>query len=132
MNTLLKKSSIFANLLMEKPDNSFAIVKMWKKHLKKKHFKKRICIFTEKFSLGQFSVPACANQPPGFSVRGTSTPNGLFQTIKILMGYTKRLHQLKHGILFHLNSKILNFLLTIEMSYFLFFRYMKISQSTIT
>ena len=31
MNTLLKKSSIFANLLMEKPDNSFAIVKMWKK-----------------------------------------------------------------------------------------------------
>ena len=47
--------------------------------------------------MGQFSVPACANQLPGFSVRGTSTPNGLFQTIKILMGYTKRLNQLKHG-----------------------------------
>ena len=51
----------------------------------------------------QFSVSACANQPPGFSVKGTSTPNGLFQTItglKILIGYTKRLH---HGELFHLN-----------------------------
>ena len=34
MNTLLKKSSIFANLLMEKPDNSFTTVKMWKKHLR--------------------------------------------------------------------------------------------------
>ena len=65
----LKKSSIFANLLMEKPDNSFAIVKMWKKTLKKKHFQKRIYIFTSKFSLRQFSVPACANQPPGFPVR---------------------------------------------------------------
>ena len=52
-----------------------------KKHLKKKHFKKRICIFTEKFGQGQFSAPACANQPPGFSVSGKSTPNGLFQTI---------------------------------------------------
>ena len=49
------------------------------------------------FTLGQFSVPACANQPPGFSVRGTSTPNGLLQAInwlKILMGYPERLHQL--------------------------------------
>ena len=53
--------------------------------------------------LGQFSVPARANQPPGFPVRGTSTPNGLFQTIKILMGYTIWLHQLKHGVLLHLN-----------------------------
>ena len=53
----------------------------------------RICIFTQKFTLGKFSVPAWANQPHRFSVRGTSTPNGLFQTIKILMGYTKRLHQ---------------------------------------
>ena len=97
MNILLKKSSIFANLLMKKPDNSFAIVKIRKKHLKKKYFKKRICIFTEKFSLGQFSVSACTNQPPGFSVRGKSTANRLFQTIsrlKILIGYTKRLHQL--------------------------------------
>ena len=30
MNTLLKQSSIFADLLMEKPDNSFSIVKMKK------------------------------------------------------------------------------------------------------
>ena len=44
-------------------------------------------------TLWKFSVPAWANQPPGFSIRGTSTPNGLFQTIKMLMGYTKRLHQ---------------------------------------
>ena len=51
--------------------------------------------------MGQFSVPACGNQPPGFSVRGKLTPNGLFQTIgglKMLMGYTKQLHQLKHDI----------------------------------
>ena len=37
MNTLLKKSSIFANLLMEKPDNSFAIVKMKKKNTCRKN-----------------------------------------------------------------------------------------------
>ena len=55
---------------MEKPGNSFATVKMWKKHPK------------EKFTLEQVSVPASANQPPGFSIRGSSTPNGLFQTIK--------------------------------------------------
>ena len=78
---------------MEKPDNLFATVKMWKKHLKEKKFKKRICTFTQKFTLGKLSAPAWANQPPGFSVRGTSTPNGLFQTIKILIGYTKRVHQ---------------------------------------
>ena len=84
---------------MQKPGNWLATVKMWKKHPKEKHFKKRICIFT---TLGQFSVPAWANQPPGFSIRGISTPNGLFQTIKILMGYTKRLHQLKRDVLFYL------------------------------
>ena len=78
---------------MEKPGNLFDTVKMWKKHPKEKKFKKTICIFTQKFTLGKFSVPAWANQPPGFSIRGTSTPNGLFQTIKMLMGYTKRLHQ---------------------------------------
>ena len=43
---LLKEFSIFANLLIKKPVNSLAIVKMWKKHLEKKHFKKRICIFS--------------------------------------------------------------------------------------
>ena len=63
--------------------------------------------------LGKFYVPVCANQPPGFSVRENSTPNGLFQTIngvKILMGYTKRIHQLKHGVLFHLNIENLELL----------------------
>ena len=90
MKILLNKSSIFANLLMEKPDNSFDIVKMWKKHLKIKNFKKTICIFTEKFSLGQFSVPACANQPPGFSLRGKSTTNGLFQTIIYIVPFKNR------------------------------------------
>ena len=42
----------------------------------------------------QFSVSAC-DQPPGFSVYGSSSPNGLFQTINGLkrwMGYFKRLH----------------------------------------
>ena len=78
---------------MEKPGNLFAAVKMWKKHPKEKKNKKRTCIFIQKFTLGKFSVPAWANHAPGFSVRGTSTPNGLFQTIKKLMGYTKRLDQ---------------------------------------
>ena len=73
-----------------------------KKAPERKIFKKRICIFTQKFTLGKFSVPAWANQSPGFYVSGTSTPNGLFQTIKMLMGYTKRLHHLKHGVLHHL------------------------------
>ena len=97
--------------MMEKQGNWFAIVKMWKKHTNKvKILKKRICIFNQKFTLGQFPVPACANQPPGFSVSGTSTPNGLFQTInglKILLGYTKRTHQLKHGVLFRLKVESL-------------------------
>ena len=42
---------------------------------------KRAHIFTYDFTLGQFSVSAWANQAPGFSVSGASTPNGLFQTI---------------------------------------------------
>ena len=29
-------------------------------------FKKRPCIFTENFTLGQFSVSACVNHSPGF------------------------------------------------------------------
>ena len=62
-----------------------------------RRFKKRTCIFTYKITLGEFSFPACAYQPPGFSVRGTSTLYGLLQIInglKRLMGYFKRLHQL--------------------------------------
>ena len=55
--------------------------------------------------MGQFSVPACPEQPPGLSVRGRLTPGGLFQTnneLKSLMGYSKRLHRLSHDVLFHL------------------------------
>ena len=76
---------------MEKPGNLTS--KNKKKTPERKNFKKRICIFSQKFTLGKFSVLAWSNQLPGFSVRGTSTPNGLFQTIKKLMGYTKRLDQ---------------------------------------
>ena len=36
-------------------------------------------------TLVQFLVSACANQPTGFSVNGSSTPNGLFQTINGLL-----------------------------------------------
>ena len=53
--------------------------------------------------MGQFSVSACANQPPGFSVSETSTPNRLFQTMI----------ELKMTPL-----TILNFLVTIKISYF--------------
>ena len=80
---------------MEKPGNWFATVKMWKKHPKEKKFKKRICIFTQKFTLGKLSVPAWANQSPCFFVRGTSNPNGLFQTIRMSND------SIKHGVLFH-------------------------------
>ena len=49
-----------------------------------------------KTPLWRSSVSAFANyQPPGFSVSGTSTPDGLFQTInaiKRLVSYSKRLH----------------------------------------
>ena len=65
------------NLLMEKPGNLFATVKMWKKHPKEKKIKKKICILSQKFILGKFSVAAWAKQPPGFTIRGTTTPNGL-------------------------------------------------------
>ena len=60
-----------------------------------KNSKKRTCIFTQNFTLGQFPVSPRANQPPGFSASGTSTSNGLFQPIngfKRLMGYSKWLH----------------------------------------
>ena len=45
--------------------------------------------------ISQGSVSACENQPPGFSLSGTSIPNKLFQTItglKRLLSYSKRLH----------------------------------------
>ena len=111
----LKKSSTFANLLMEKPGYWVGITKKVRiTPEEERNFQKGICIFTLNLTLGQFSVSACANQATGFSVNESSTLNGLFQTInwlKQLMGYSKRLHQL-----FHL--KILNFFLTIKISYF--------------
>ena len=78
---------------------------MWKKHPKEKKITEKDLHFYLKFTLGQFSNPTFANQPPGFSVRRTSTPNVLFQTIKMLIGYTKWLYQLKHGVLSHLKFK---------------------------
>ena len=61
---------------------------------------------------------------PNFaSVSGTSTQNGLFQTInglKRLVSYSK------------LSINNIELLLTIKISYFLFFTYVKISQSTMT
>ena len=62
-------------------------------------------------TLGQFSVSACANQSTGFTVNGLSNPNGLFQAInglKRLLNYSKRLHQLQHGALFHLQVENLD------------------------
>ena len=73
---------------MKKPGNRFAIAKMW--IWRKKYLKKDLHIYLKIHS-------ACANQAPDFFVRGTSIPNGLFQTInglKRLMGYSKQVHQL--------------------------------------
>ena len=66
---------------------------MWEKHLKKKVRKGRASLL--KISLWGSSVSAYGNQPPGFSVSETSTPDGLFQTInglKRLVSYSKQLH----------------------------------------
>ena len=56
---------------------------MWEKHLKKKVRKVPASLL--KVSLWGSSVSAGANQAPGFSVSGTSTPSGLFQTINGLI-----------------------------------------------
>ena len=47
-----------------------------------------------KISLWGSSVSACANESPGFSLSGASTPNGLFPIhgLKRLVSYSKRLH----------------------------------------
>ena len=66
---------------------------MWEKHLKKKVRKVPASLL--KISLGDSSVSACENKSPGISGNGTSTLNGLFQTIngsKRLVSYSKRLH----------------------------------------
>ena len=64
----LKKSSTFANLLMEKPGNWFAIAKMWE------ILRKGPASLLRFYSGTVFSFCLCK---PGFSVSGTSTPNGL-------------------------------------------------------
>ena len=49
----------------------------------------------EESKKGPASVSACANESPGFSVSGASTPNELFQIInelKRLVSYSKRFH----------------------------------------
>ena len=64
---------------------------MCKEHLKKKVKKGPASLL--KISLCGSSVPACANESPGFSVSRVSTPNGLFQIInslKRLVSYSKR------------------------------------------
>ena len=61
----------------------------------------------------------------GFSVDGSSTSVGLFQTInglKRLMGYLKRLHQLKHGVFFHLKTENLKLFVKLKLSISNFFR----------
>ena len=70
----LKKSSTFANLLMEKPGNWFAIAKMWEKHLKKEILRNEPSSLLIFYSGTVFSFCLCR---PGFSLNGTSTPNGL-------------------------------------------------------
>ena len=89
---------------MEKPGNWFATVKNVKNKApeRKKKLRKGSASLLKNSLWDSFLFPDWANQSLGFFVRGTSTPNGLFQTIKILMSYTKRLHRLKHGVLFHL------------------------------
>ena len=81
----LKKPSAFANLLMEKPGNSFAIAEMSQKYLKKKNnLRGKPASLPKALTPGHFLVPASTNQPSGFSVSRTSTLNKLFQTIKNL------------------------------------------------
>ena len=54
---------------------------MRKKHMKKKEIlKKDLHLYLTSHSGTVFSF-CFPNQPPGFSVSGTSTPNELFQTI---------------------------------------------------
>ena len=57
----------------------------------------------------------------GYSKQWVKKINELLQTA-----------QLTIGVLFYLKIENLEFLLTNKMSYFLFFRYVKISRSTIT
>ena len=81
---------------------------MWEEHLKKKVRKGPASLL--KISLWGSSVSVCANESPGFSVSGASTPNVLFQIM------VKKISELLQTV----PLAILNFLLTIKVSYFLF------------
>ena len=57
-------------------------------------FKKRSCILTENSTLGQFSVSACVNQPPGFDSKLVipnnqwgKQINALLQTTPLTIGW---------------------------------------------
>ena len=66
---------------------------MREKNLKKKARKSPASLL--KISLWGSSDFACANQPPGFFVRGTSIPTDLFQIVnrlERLVSYSKGLH----------------------------------------
>ena len=73
----LEKSSTFANLLIEKTGNWFAIAKMWEKHLKKKVILRKGPASLHRFYSGTVFSFCLGN--PGFSVSGTSTSNRLNQ-----------------------------------------------------
>ena len=90
---------------------------MWEKQLKKKVRKGPASLL--KISLWGSSVSACANEAAGFSVSGASTPNGLFQVIKKIS-----------ELLQTAPLTILNFLLTIKISYFSFSHTWKIRDLT--
>ena len=94
---------------------------MWEKHLKKKVRNGPTSLL--KISLSDSSISAIANQRPDFSVSGTSTPNGLFQTINGLK---------KYWVNWNGSINNLELLLTFKASYFLFFTCVKILRSTMT
>ena len=50
----IKKTSTFANLLMEKPGNWFTIVKMWRNTQKKNIFRKRSASLLKNLLLDSF------------------------------------------------------------------------------
>ena len=95
---------------MEKSSNWFAVSKKCDNNtgIREKIWETYLPLHLKYDSGTVFSSSACVNQPTSFSVTESSTPNGLFQTInwlKRLMGYSKRLHQLYHGVLFHLKME---------------------------
>ena len=104
----LKKSFPFANLLIQKPDNWFAIVKIkkitWRNQILIKgstSLLKNSLWDSFQFLLVQISLLFSPWEKHRLLNEFFDTINGL----KISMGYTKWLSQLKHGVLFHLKTK---------------------------